>query len=161
LDRLVGLLPGAARFAPWLNGPVGLENPFEPLGGGLWAIDTDEEGLCVLAYRDGSGATRCSLHSAAVSAGLEPLTHKPASCALWPVAVGEGDPPVVTVADDAGQMPCCRVRRSPQTALEAGVEGVLLVQFGRGVVEGINDALARRARQNRGAERVGRPDGEP
>ncbi len=160
LGRLVGLLPAAARYAVALRGPDGLDNPFEPLGGGLWAIDTDEDGLCVLAYRDRSGATRCSLHSAALEAGLDPLAHKPLSCALWPVAVSEDDPPVLTVADDATELPCCRPRRSLPTRLDEGLAGNLLVQFGRGVVEGINEALARGAGETRGADRVGRRGGE-
>ena len=53
LATVEGLLAGASVYCPDLKCPGGYENVFDPVGGGLYSIDTDEEGLCVLAYEGG------------------------------------------------------------------------------------------------------------
>ena len=69
LKRIVNLLPEAARFCPRLKTKSGYDIIFDEIEPGLFALDTDEKGLCLLAYKSG-GKIRCSLHSAALKLGL-------------------------------------------------------------------------------------------
>ncbi len=133
---MTGLLPEAAAFAPRLDGA----NPFDPAGDGLLAVDTDEDGLCVFAWRAPGGRTLCSLHSAALKLNLPPHRCKPLSCFLWPLAIGAGRPRVLTVHEDAFDFPCNR-RRSAGRSLHAGVAEIIAAAFDAELLREINDAL--------------------
>ncbi len=132
LRRLTGLLPAAQRFAPQLKDA----NPFDPAGEGLYALDTDEDGLCVFAFRRGRG-TLCALHAAGLELGLAPEQAKPNSCWLWPLAEGPGRPRVLTVVEDAWEHPCNRRRAPGQPGLDAGVVEIVQGRFGRRFVEAL------------------------
>ena len=127
---ILGLLPIAAELAPHLMTNGSLDNPFDSVGDGLYAIDTDEEGLCRFAYRLRDGRTLCSLHSAAVRLGLRPQLEKPFSCALWPLAMSEGRPRVLTVHEGAFEFPCNRRRRA-RASIHAGIAAIIEELFGR------------------------------
>lgn len=139
---IVGALPEAARFAPALKTGGEYLDPFEETEGGS-CLNTGEDGLCVFAYEEARGATLCALHSAALELGLSPTRVKPQACALWPLALVEGDPPLLTVQEDALAFPCNRRRRSGAAGLNGGIAEIVEAVFGREVVTEINSQLAR------------------
>ncbi len=104
--RAVGLMPASREFASHLAEGEDFENPFEPVGGGLLAIDATEDGACAFAFRDRAGAMWCSMHAAALKLGLSPWDVKAQVCMLWPLALSEGAPPVLGVQEDAFRFPC-------------------------------------------------------
>lgn len=89
MERIIRVLPEAAKYAPHLLVDGGFDNVFEAAGGGLYSIDTDEDGVCVFAcWVD--GRNRCSLHAAATALGLALRDVKPKHCMLWPIHVSGG-----------------------------------------------------------------------
>lgn len=137
VERIAGLLPMAAHYAPHLCADGALDNPFDPIGHGEYALDTDSAGTCVFAYRDRMGTTLCAVHSAALDLGLDPYKMKPAACALWPLALSEDRPPVLTVQDGAYAFPCNRRRSRAAARLDAGVAAIIRAVFGPEFLESL------------------------
>lgn len=138
---IVGTLGEASRFASWLKEDEDFLEPFEETEGGT-CLNTDEEGRCVFAYRDRLGATLCSLHSAALELGLPPAEVKPRACALWPLAMVEGDPPLLTVQEGVLDFPCNRTRGDSGGGLDPGVAEIVEAVFGQALLTEITSALA-------------------
>ena len=136
MERVAGYLPLAVRHQHALAGT----NPFDPSGDGEWALDTDEDGRCVFAFVDGDGHTWCSIHRAAMELGLNPYRAKPRSCALWPLALSEDSPPLLTVMEDAWDFPC-NSRRAAATELDPGVADTLEQVFGLAFLRRVQDAV--------------------
>jgi len=105
LSRIVGFLPSAARFCPHLKLPHGFDNIFEDLGGGIYALETDDDGLCLLAYKH-RRSFKCSLHTVAEQCGLHPYQVKPHACVLWPLALTSSRAKILTVDETAYNFPC-------------------------------------------------------
>jgi len=143
VTALVGLLPHAARYAPWLRNGDEFEDPFEEDSEGC-ALATHEDGTCMFAFRGNDGGTRCSLHAAALDLGLAPHRSKPKSCALWPLALSGSDPLLLTVQDDALSFPCNAARRGTKS-LHEGVAEIIATLFGASFLERLNTALKQRA----------------
>ncbi|MBI2436107.1 MAG: DUF3109 family protein [Candidatus Hydrogenedentes bacterium] len=142
LRRITGMIPESSRFARNLRTANGaLENPFERIEKGLYALDTDERGRCVFAYRDKEGFIRCSIHSAALRLGLEPYRTKPFACTLWPLAISEDNPPVLTVQEDAYRFPCNRRRSRPARTRAPEVALIIEQLFGNTFLEELHHAL--------------------
>jgi len=129
LSTIIGMLPEAARYVPALADA----DLYEELDEGEFAIETDEEGRCVFAYRNHTGDTLCALHSAALRHGLDPVSVKPRSCFLWPLALTESKPPVLSIQDDAFTFPCNR-RRLAKRGLDPGILAILEGLFGESFV---------------------------
>ena len=138
---IVGALDEASRFAIGLKEGGDFLEPFEETEGGT-CLSTDEDGRCVFAYDDARGATLCSLHSAALDLGLPPVEVKPHACALWPLALVEGDPPLLTVQGGMLDFPCNRARGEGDGGLDPGVASIVEATFGRGVLHEITTALS-------------------
>ena len=111
MKRIVWSLPEAARFCPGLGKDKGYANVFEKTADGLYAIDTDEEGLCVFAYMS-RGLVRCSLHTVENERGMPLGSIKPAVCILWPLTFSE-DGRILTLTAEALSYPCCSRRKRP------------------------------------------------
>lgn len=144
LARITGMIPAASRHAQGLKTDEGYENPFERVEKGLYALDTDEEGLCVFAYRDAAGQVRCSIHSAALEQGLDPYKTKPSPCTLWPLALTDDAVPILTVQEDAYRFPCNRRRRNAQR-LAPEVADIIRTVFGAQFLGKLEAACAQRA----------------
>ena len=127
---IVGALAEASRFASGLKADGKYLDPFEETEGGS-CLNTDEDGRCVFAYEDARGATLCSLHSAALELGLPPAQVKPRACALWPLALVEGDPPLLTVQEGVLDFPCNRRRRNGAAGLNGDIAEIIEAVFGR------------------------------
>lgn len=147
LEGIIGLIGRAKRFLPF-DDRAAAANPFDPFGAYHFAIDTDEEGRCVFAYRNASGMTLCSLHSAATELSIPYHQAKPTSCCLWPLALSEGRPAVLTVHDGAMDFPCNRRRRGRGDSLDAGIAEIIEQVFGRWYLARINAAIRRRTRRH-------------
>jgi hypothetical protein len=97
----------------------------------LYALDTTEDGLCLLAYV-ADHKIRCSLHRAGTNLGRPLGKVKPKACLLWPMSLSEGDK-VLSLAGDALAFRCTTPRRNRTNGLSpAFVEAVGLV-YGEGM----------------------------
>jgi hypothetical protein len=111
MQRILNIFPLAASYCPNLAKDGEWLNVFEDAEDGQIRIDTDENELCVFAYRQ-KKLIRCALHSVAVDLKI-PVTHvKPFHCLLWPLAVSEGAEPAVSIQENALDFPCNRRRES-------------------------------------------------
>jgi hypothetical protein len=110
VKRIIRALPEAAKFCPHLLTAGGYDNVFDEEEPGLYSIDTNEDGLCLFAYRS-DGRIRCSLHTAAATLGLPLEQVKPKVCMLWPLHFSDGDE-VLGMISDAFRF-SCNQRRAP------------------------------------------------
>lgn len=111
LDRIIPLLPEAAKLCPHLKTENGYANVFEEAEKGQFSIDTHENGLCVFAFK-ADGLIRCSLHAVEDNLGLPRGSAKPGVCILWPMTFsGKGD--VLTLHDKALSCECSSLRTEP------------------------------------------------
>jgi hypothetical protein len=122
MNAIIGALPLAASHCPWLRGEDGFDNVFDEVERGLFAIDTHEDGLCVFAYRCGSGI-RCSLHSVAERMGMLPHLLKPCACTLWPLVLREHPNAALSICADALRFPCNRTRKGKGGAISPQILG--------------------------------------
>ena len=107
MKAIIGALPLAAEHCPWLKDEDGFDNVFDETEPGCFAIDTHEDGLCLLAYHCDSGI-RCSLHSVAEQIGISPHRLKPFSCTLWPLLLLDPPDATLSICDDSFLFPCNR-----------------------------------------------------
>jgi hypothetical protein len=118
MRAIVGMLPLAAKYCPWLKGKHGFENVFDEVERGLYAIDTHENGLCVFAYHCDSGV-RCSLHSAAMQLVKPFHLLKPFACTLWPLVFREPPNAALSICDDALKFSCNKSRKGKRGAISS------------------------------------------
>ena len=104
IAQIIDILPEAALVCAHLEHDGEYDNVFEEVGPGVYAIDTDEDGLCLFAYRS-NGKVRCSLHSAARKLELPLKKVKPKACLLWPISFAEGDE-VLSLTDNPFSFKC-------------------------------------------------------
>lgn len=129
VQTICGCMKRTARYAKHLS-RQGTENIFDQVDGNNFEIDTDEDGLCLLAYRSPGGKTLCSLHSAAFDLRLPPSSTKPRSCRLWPISMTTGRTRLVSVTDDVFDFPCNKIRRARNGTLDAGIREIIGDVFG-------------------------------
>ncbi len=99
MDRIIEVLPAAARLCPHLKSGKGFDNVFDEVEPGVYAIDTTEDGLCLFAYVF-RNKYRCSLHTVALERGLPLGKVKPKACLLWPMTFSEGEE-LLSLTEDA------------------------------------------------------------
>lgn len=145
MSRVVGLMPAARGYARRLKKP-GFENPFDKVEPGLWAIDTHEDESCVFAYRKRTRETYCALHSAALDLGLDPYAMKPSPCTLWPLALSEDKPPLLSVQSDIARFPCIRRRGKDVKRLYPAVAAHIAQAFGKVFLKDLEAAIEQRNR---------------
>ena len=138
--RIRGHLNDAARYAIELVEEDGFMDPFETTEGGS-CLATNEDGLCVFAYRNSKRHLLCSLHSAAFDHGLPGVAIKPMACAIWPLYYVESDPPLITVQRGAAAFPCNSIRKGRRRRLDPGVAGILRDVWGSEFLAAVEDAL--------------------
>jgi hypothetical protein len=131
MARIINVLPEAARFCPHLVTDTGFDNIFEEVGPGLYAIDTTEDGLCLLAFKL-NNTVRCSLHAAASVAGIPIEQVKPKACLLWPMSFSEGDE-LLSLTDDALSFSCTSLRGDRSRSLASSLLEAITMVYGKGV----------------------------
>jgi hypothetical protein len=143
LERIIAVLPEAARFCPDLDTGDGYDNIFDEVEPGLFAIETDDNGLCLFAFRSGQ-KVRCSLHAAGALLGFPPEKVKPKACLLWPMSFSEGRE-VLSLVGDAPAFHCNTLRqgrsRKLSPAFVEAAEGV----YGMGVGERLEQEASKGA----------------
>lgn len=123
VKRIIALFPEVVKFCPNLKTIAGYDNIFDEIEPGLFALDTDENGLCLLAYKS-EGKIRCALHSAALKLGLPPAKVKPQACLLWPLSASE-DNKFLSLGKDVFSFSCVTRRHKPaRTIAPALLEAV-------------------------------------
>ena len=141
LGRIIQVLPEVVRFCPHLEAGDGYDNIYDEVEPGLFAIDTDDDGLCLLAFLSDK-KIRCSLHAAAVELGIPPERVKPKACLLWPLSFSEGRE-VLSLIDDAPAFRCTTLRRSRSRKLSPAFVKTIEGVYGRGVGERMKQAAAK------------------
>lgn len=136
VKRAHGVMERAANYAPHLRGAA----VFIPLGPDAYAIEHAPGGLCAFAYRGPRGQHLCSLHTAALEAGLAPQSVKPDCCFVWPLSVASSLPPVVSVQEDALNFPC-NSQREPDGRLDEGIARIVEGAFGAAFFEMLRGLL--------------------
>jgi len=96
VDKIIAHTPGAAEFAPQLKTNGLYNNVFDETDDNLITIDVDEDSQCLFAWRNSNGEVLCSLHSHAIKSNLSFYDTKPGSCCLWPLAIYQGSPEILT-----------------------------------------------------------------
>jgi len=131
LEQIIQVLPEAARFCPHLRTGAGYDNVFDEVEPGLFALDTNEDGICVLAFLS-SGKLRCSLHAAASLLGLPLGTVKPKACLLWPMSFS-GGAEVLSLAGDALSFRCNSRKGKRSRSLNPAFVEAIEVVYGEGL----------------------------
>lgn len=129
LKGIIQVLPEAAKLCPHLKTAQGYDNVFEEVEKGLYAIDTNEKGLCVFAYMSGH-TIRCSLHTAALTLGLPLVKAKPKACLLWPLSSSDGDE-ILSLSSDALAFRCNSLRRNPSRRLSPALSETIGLIYGK------------------------------
>lgn len=130
MHRIIRVLPEAAKLCPHLKTDHGYDNVFEYVEPGLHALDTTEDGLCLLAYV-ADHTIRCSLHTVGTNLGLPLGKVKPAACLLWPLSLSEGDE-VLSLAGDALSFRCTTRRRRRSNRLARSFVDAVELVYGDG-----------------------------
>jgi len=130
MKRIIKVLPEAAKFSPNLLTTRGYDNVFEQEEPNLFSIDTDDDGLCLFAYRS-HGRIRCSLHTVAVTFGLPLEEVKPKVCLLWPMHFSDGDE-VLAMINDAFLFSCNARKARGSRNLSPGFVEALERVYGEG-----------------------------
>ena len=137
IETITDWLPEAAKYSTYLNTDSGFDNVFDQIKKDQYAIDTADKGLCVFAYINPDKKTFCSLHSAALKYDIPPHKVKPKPCTLWPLALTEDYPLVLSTDDDALSFPC-NIRRNENTLCNS-IEDIISQIFGEDFLVKLKD----------------------
>ena len=135
-EKLAGALPLAAEFRPELAEDP---NVFEDDDDGSICIDKDAEGNCAFSFSSPHGML-CSLHAAALKAGIPPHQIKPVSCTLWPLSLSEPPAARLSICDDAYQACCITKLDSPQPEIAPSLMNTIDAIFGSDVRTQVQEA---------------------
>ena len=141
VDKIIAHTPGAAEFAPQLKANGSYNNVFDETDDNLITIDVDEDNQCLFAWRNSDEEVLCSLHSHAIKNNLSFYDTKPESCCLWPLAIYDGNPQILTVQEDAFNFECNKKKKTWQVKLDAEISSIIKNFYGEKMLAGINQAL--------------------
>ncbi|MBS3820280.1 MAG: DUF3109 family protein [Phycisphaerae bacterium] len=140
LTSIIGLMKEARTLSRRLQD----EEVFEEAEDGL-VLGSDDDGVCVFAYRSRNGQMLCALHSLALKHGIEPGAVKPKSCLLWPLTLSQGPPRHLSTIDDAFDWPCNGPRPAGATGLDDGVAAIVAAVFGKPFLRDLQDICSQRS----------------
>ena len=143
VDRIIAHIPQAAVFAPQLIDNNSYRNVFDETDDNLIAIDVDDDNQCLFAWRNSNGEILCSLHSHAIKNNLSFYDTKPRSCCLWPLAIYDGSPEILTVQDDAFNFDCNKKCKPERAELDIEISSIIKNVYGEKMLVGINHAIAK------------------
>lgn len=145
LNRIIEVLPEIVKICPHLKAGEGFDNLFDEVEPGLFALDTTEKGLCLLAFVSGN-KIRCSLHTAAAKLGLPLQQVKPKACLLWPLSFSEGAE-LLSIDEDALSFPCTTRRAKPSRRLCAAFGESIEIVYGKGLGRQVENDARKGARR--------------
>jgi hypothetical protein len=143
VDKVIACTPGAAEFAPQLIENSFYRNVFDETDDDLITIDVDDDNQCLFAWRNIRGEILCSLHSHAIKNNLSSYDTKPESCSLWPLAIYNGSPQILTVQDDAFNFDCNKKRKPEKSELDVEISSIIKNVYGEKILVGINHAISK------------------
>lgn len=143
VDKIIAHIPQAAEFAPHLIDNSSYRNIFDETDDDLITIDVDEENQCLFAWRNRNGEILCSLHSHAMKNNLSFYDTKPESCSLWPLAIYNGSPEILTVQEDAFNFDCNEERKPEKAELDTEISSIIKNVYGEKMLVGINHAISK------------------
>ncbi len=143
VSKIIAHTPGAAEFAPQLMANGFYRNIFDETEDNLITIDTDEDNRCLFAWGNSKGDILCSLHSHALKNSLSFYDTKPESCLLWPLAIYDGKPEILTVQDDAFNFDCNKKRKLKKVSLDTEISSIINNVYGEKMLVGINHAISK------------------
>ena len=129
LDRIIQVLPEAARLCPRLKTARGYDNVFDEVESGLYTIDKRADGLCAFAFIS-DHVIRCALHSAALMLGLPLEKVKPQACLLWPLSSSRDDK-LLSLDNEALSFRCISRRRKPARELSPSLMEAVRLVYGK------------------------------
>jgi hypothetical protein len=134
MERLTGLMPTSAKYAPDLIVAGEYLNPFDAFDDDprRFSIDKNEAGDCVFTFV-ADGEKRCAAHAACLDMGIDPLREKPLPCRIWPLTLGDkdGDGKTLVTFDLASRPVCLSKKRSGKKRVSPGVRDLLYGLFGK------------------------------
>jgi hypothetical protein len=137
MNRIIGYMGAASKYARRLGREGCLENIFEEDSDGFFIVDTDSDGLCAFAYRNRRLGILCSLHSVALDLNLPHHITKPLPCVLLPLALSEEPPLHLSIAEDAFDFPCNTCSKNPGKTLDPNIAQTIRDIFGIKVLTAI------------------------
>ena len=143
VDKITAYMPGAAQFAPQLKQDGSYNNIFDETDDNLVSIDTDTDNQCLFAWHNSVGEVLCSLHSYAIKNNLSFYDTKPGSCSLWPLAIYDGSPRILTVQDDAFNFDCNERHKPKRDGLDLEISSIIKNVYGEKMLVGINRAISK------------------
>ncbi len=145
LSNIIGVLPYASQYSTILKSDKSFANVFGDEGRNTYSIDKNNRGFCVFGYQGKEKKVFCSLHKATFDMKIPQKFVKPLVCILWPLALVESDPVVLSVQEDVSLFPCNQERASPSIVLDNGIAQIIKIAFGSSflyklheTIEGIN-----------------------
>lgn len=141
LSNIVGALPYASQYSTILKSDKSFANIFGDEGKNTYSIDKNNRGFCVFGYKGKEKSFFCSLHKAAVDMKIPLKKVKPLACILWPLALVESDPVVLTVQEDVTLFPCNQEQASPSIVLDNGIAQIIKIAFGSSFHYKLNEAI--------------------
>lgn len=145
IAQIIKVLPEAALYCAHLEHDGEYDNVFEEVEPGLYAIDTDEGGLCLFAYKS-NGKVRCSLHSAARKLELPLSQVKPKACLLWPMSFSEGDE-VLSLTDNSFSFKCNTKRTHHMRRMSPSFVEAISHVYGKGLRDQLVKEAAKGSQQ--------------
>lgn len=139
MERIVGVMPEVNALRERVGQDTSDGNDFEETDSGLLALETDDDGLCIFAYR-ADGFIRCALHSVALELGVPPVDVKPLACTLWPLAISGGRRKILTADACAPEFHCVSTPTSNAPRLCIAAQETLTEVLGTEAMRTINEA---------------------
>ena len=141
-ERVTQWFSDAASYSDRLPPDADLDMLLRRVPGVSGYLMKTVQGGCAFAYRQPDTGIRCALHTAALRAGAAPYRVKPYGCALWPLTLSSGKPPILSVQPDAFKFPCNRHRDPDTPGLDDGVVDTLRECLGETFLKSLLEQIA-------------------
>ncbi len=141
MRRIIRIMPEVVKLCPKLLTDDGYDNVFEYVGAGLYAIDTNEDGLCLFAYT-AERKIQCALHTVGVIHGIPLAQVKPKACLLWPMIFSEGEE-ALSLTDDALLFQCTTLKRKGPGPISSSFTKAIDIVYGEGCGKLVEQAAAK------------------
>ncbi len=145
MRRIIRIMPEVVKLCPKLETDDGYDNVFEYVEAGLYAIDTNEDGLCLFAYT-AERKIQCALHTVGVIRGIPLAKVKPKACLLWPMIFSEGEE-ALSLTDDALLFHCTTPKRKGPGRISSSFTDAIDIVYGEGCGKLVEQAAAKGARR--------------
>ncbi|MBA3029751.1 MAG: DUF3109 family protein [Desulfobacteraceae bacterium] len=130
LSNIINVIPHASQYSRNLRLDKDFGNVFEDEGRNTYSIDKNDNGFCVFGYKAKGRKVLCSLHQAAVDMKIPINSVKPLACILWPLALVESEPIILSVQEEVSIFPCNQDRTSSTLLLDRGIAQNIEIAFG-------------------------------